>query len=381
MIDLKLIAAFTLMSALVVGCASAAESPAPPGKDLTVYHLGNSLTRCIPLERLAELFKSVDGRYDYGMQLGGGHRLEQHLSMRNHGNAPGEGSYNIKAPYGKWDHAFRNRKFDAVIMQTYKSELDEPEKVRPRWPYYTAGSLQAAGKFIDYARGDVEPGDSPWYRAHPNTENVATDRFYIYAIWPTVGDILEQEGEKTYAGYWRAEYRGEVQACADFFDKLVTRLNERHPDLPVPVRMIPSGHVLAALDVKIREDRLPGIEAFYARNQAYFMKSRRNNKKVSAFNPDEFVRSAGVLNFYADGVHMNDQPHNGRDSGTIGSYATAATHYATLTGESPVGLTVEPYEQFNPEADAELIEAIQETVWDVVNDNPHTGVSPEELSE
>jgi acetyl esterase/lipase len=138
--------------------------------------------------------------------------------------------------------------------------------------------------------------------------------------------------------------------------------------------MVPVGHVMAALDVKIRKGTLPGIERFYARNMPYFIEARNDGSRKPAFNPDAFDPSAGVLNFYADGVHMNDQPHNGPKSGTIGSYVSAITHYATLSGESPVGLTVEPYEQFDAEADAELIKAIQETVWDIVAGHPYTGV-------
>jgi hypothetical protein len=40
--------------------------------------------------------------------------------------------------------------------------------------------------------------------------------------------------------------------------------------------------------------------------------------------------------------------------------------YATLTGDSPIGLSAKPYEQFDGNADAELIAALQETVWTVV---------------
>jgi hypothetical protein len=74
-----------------------------------------------------------------------------------------------------------------------------------------------------------------------------------------------------------------------------------------------------------------------------------------------------VLNFYADGVHMNDQPYNGDDSGTIGSYVAALTIFATLTGNSPVGLTATPYEQFDEKTDGDLVNALQDTVWEVVS--------------
>ena len=66
---------------------------------------------------------------------------------------------------------------------------------------------------------------------------------------------------------------------------------------------------------------------------------------------------------------MNDQPHNGNDSGTIGSYVAALTIFATLTGNRPVGLTVAPYEQFDARMDTALVRALQETVWDVVADH------------
>lgn len=65
---------------------------------------------------------------------------------------------------------------------------------------------------------------------------------------------------------------------------------------------------------------------------------------------------------------------NGEDSGTIGSYVAALTVYSTLSGQSPVGLTTAPYEQFDAKADAGLIEALQETVWEVVSNHPHTGL-------
>ncbi len=361
---------------LLAGCSVwSQDTQAPPlGKDLKVYHLGNSLTRNIPVERLQELFKIEGGSYDYGIQLGGGHQLDQHLSKRNHGNKPGEGKYNLKAPYGEYDNAFKNYKWDAVVMQPYNSELDKAIAVTERWPYWEAGAIQAADEFIKYARAEVDANGKGWHQQHPNTENVATDHFYIYATWPKAAQILEQEGEKTFANFYYQDFESGSQHCKAYFTKLVDALNERHPDLPVPVRLIPVGEVMAELDKKIRTGNLPGIKEFYNRNQAYYMKSRRNNKGKSPYDPDTFDASKGALNFYADGVHMNDQPHNGKDSGTLGSYIAAATIFSTLTGENPVGLSVKPYEMFDTEKDAELIKAIQETIWDVVTTNSQTGV-------
>ncbi len=361
-----------ILTASAAACA--ADARPLPGKTLRVYHLGNSLTRCVPLERLAKLFEAAGGKYEYGMQLGGGHSLDKHLSKRNHGNRPGQGKYNTVKPYGEYDRALSQFTFDALVLQPYRRELDEKLNVRKRWPYVTAGTFQAASAFLDYALARGKPSLGQWDVVPANTENVATRRFYVYATWPSVADVLDREGEKTYAATYAAEYGGGVQCCRDFFVTLVKRLNGAYPDLEVPVRMIPAGEVLAVLDERIRAGKLPGIEAFFQRNQAYFVKSRRNNKKRPAFDPDTFDRSAGVLNLYADNVHMNDQPHNGRDSGTIGSYVAAATIYATLTGGSPAGMTVAPYEQFDAERDAELIRAVQQVVWEVVAGHEYSGV-------
>ncbi len=353
-----------------LGSWAAAEPP--PAKNLQVYHIGNSLTRNIPLERLQELFKSVGGRYEYGTQLGGGMRLNQHLVKRSHGGPPGSGKYNVVQPYGEYDHALRQFKFDALILQPYLEELDAEPKSFKQYPYFHAGAIQSASALIDYASGKTQAGDQRWDRQHANTDHVATDRFFIYATWPRAEAILEQPEVKTYSAYWNARYGGGVQPCRDYFDRLVSGLNARHVDLATPVRMIPAGEVLARLDGMIREERLPGIEAFFERNQAYFIRARGPK---APFNPQTFQRQAGVLNFYADGVHMNDQPHNGDDSGTIGAYTAALTVYSTLSGQSPVGLTAGPYEMFDSELDAALIKSLQQTVWEVVTEHPHTGLA------
>ena len=145
------------------------------------------------------------------------------------------------------------------------------------------------------------------------------------------------------------------------------------------MRVIPVGEVLYELDLAIRAGTLPGVEAFYARPEveAYFADARDadgDGVVTDDFPFDGFDRERGVLNFYADNIHLNDQPHNGADSGTIGAYVAALTHYAVLTGESPVGLTAEPYELLDPTLDAELIAALQRTVFDVVTSDPNTGV-------
>ncbi len=341
---------------------------------MNAYFIGNSLTRNIPLEKLQNLFEYQGIEYSYGTQLGGGHQLDQHLSKRNHGNKPGEGKYNTVEPYGEYDHAFKNYKFDAVILQPYNSELDKAAQITDHWPYFESGAIQAASGFIDYAMGKTKAGAGAWHFEHPNTKHKAANQFYIYATWPRIPQMLDSTNTTSYSDFYYQEYNGGAFHCKGYFDNLVSSLNALHPELKQPVKLIPAGEVLAELDLKIRNGELPGIENFYHRNQSYYKQARRNNKNAPGFNPDTFIRDAGVMNFYADNVHMNDQPHNGDGSGTIGSYCAALTVYAVLSRQSPVGMTAEPYEMFDYQNDIKLIHAIQQIVWEVVISNPLTGV-------
>jgi hypothetical protein len=347
--------------------------PQAVAQDLTVYHIGNSLTRNLPLDRLKALFASAGTTYRYGQQLGPGFRLEMHLINAKPGTPSAKiGRYNLVEPYSQYSDAFKKFTFDAVVLQPFQMPLDLEAKTE-KAPYFTLGDLQAASAFIDYARGKTKPGKGRWDLENPNTDHVACERFYIYATWPGP-EVVQAHQPPNFAAYYAQPYKEGKVSCADFYTQLVNRLNERHPDLPVPVRMIPAGEIFAALDEKIRTGKLPGIAEFYARNQPYFIKARRNNPKPSPFDPDAFDPAAGVLNLFADGIHLNDQPHNGEDSGTIGSYVAALTVFSTLSGKCPVGLTAAPYEQFNAKADAALIEALQQTVWSVVAGHPHSGV-------
>jgi hypothetical protein len=367
---LPLIACFCLAA---IGNLAASDAL---GMNPKVYHLGNSLIRNIPLQRLQQLFEAAGGSYDHGKQLGGGHKLYMHLDKRNWTGDSGTGKFNQVDQYGTYEEALAKHSWDALVMQPYHSPLDEPMTHMKRWPFFKCGSFQAADAFITYALGKTEESDGKRFDQRNAIDRIATERFYIYATWPGAGEVLEQDGEKTYAHYWAQDYnKGEGEHRRAYFADLVQKLNEAHPDLPTPVRMIPAGEVMAVLDEKIRADELPGIEAFFKRNMPYFKKARYSEKNPSPFDPDSFQRDGGILNVYADNVHMNDQPHDGKDSGTIGAYLAALTFYATLSGQSPVGLTAKPYEQFDAEKDAELITALQETVWEVVKNHPHTGLA------
>lgn len=109
-----------------------------------------------------------------------------------------------------------------------------------------------------------------------------------------------------------------------------------------PVWLIPVGQVLHAV---VAEAEAQGIAELTAREQLF------------ARNPD------GAL----DTIHPND----------LGIYIVALTHYAVLYGRSPVGLPNQLNKADGTPAKApspELARRLQEIVWQVVRDQPLTGI-------
>jgi len=385
----------TLISFSVVACTACA---APPGRNIAVYHIGNSLTRGLSVRRLAALFAASGGRYDHGTQLGGGKKLYEHLANRTADGKPFKRNNIQTKKYGDWVDAFQKHTFDAVVLQpsgAWLTDRDPDNEI-------VTGDVEAACGFIAYATG-----------ANP-AKNVATERFYIYGGWTAFTYMLQRkdldadkDGAVSFSEFWDAPYDGNskewvvrVVPNRDFLSKLIAEINERNPDLKHPVLLIPVGEVFAALDVKIRAGRLPGLKQHltrttklvidgkeYPSNFDYYRASRRGKPNArrrhlagTALDPyvdtyTGYVQSAGVFNIYADRVHVNAMPHNGPADGAVGGYIASLTFYTVLTGQSPVGLTAKPWERLDPVADAELVKAIQETVWEVVSTHPLTGLA------
>ncbi len=376
---------------IALGFAALTACAGPPGKDIDVYHVGNSLTRNLSLGRLRALFASAGGSYDHGTRLGGGKKLYEHLAKRLANGKTFRINTIETKPYGDYDHALQKFTFDALVLQPshwWLTDHDPDNDIEK-------GALEAASGFIDYALGKNPAG------------HTATRRFYIYGTWPSLSGIARRkgidadgDGLHSYREFWAAPYdpdqgsAGWTMPNRDFLEKLVRGLNAAHPDLAHPVRLIPAGDVFAALDAQIRAGKLPGVEAHLTRkepitvdgeerpsNYDYYVEARRTGRTGgTVLDPDApgytgFERKLGILNVYADRVHMNDQPHNGDDDGTLGGYIASLTFYAVLSGESPVGLTAEPWERIDPERDAELVKAIQRTVWQVVSRDALTGVA------
>jgi len=359
---------------------------------LEVYFIGNSLTRGLSKERLAWLFEQGGGRLDYGGQGAAGAILHEHWFKERDDGRTWRAENLESAPYGDYDAALSNHSFDALILQPYQYWLqtqpgDEGTNL--------LGDRETIGRFMEYAMGDNPQG------------NVATTTFYIYNTWPRLLGIHYRnpgatddanDYQDSLTGYSFADFYAEPYEVTafwdgprrtvptrDFVEQLMEGIRADFPDLGQPVRLIPVGEVLAVLDEMIRAGTLPGIEAHFTRedNAAYYLDARAGQNAFPAgLQETAFDAAYGVGNFYADRVHMNTQPHNGSQDGTIGAYVAALTMYTVLTGEKPVGLPVTDatggWQRFDPIADAELVTALQEVVWEVVTNDPYTGLMTED---
>lgn len=147
----------------------------------------------------------------------------------------------------------------------------------------------------------------------------------IYAQWPTRG------GE--FARRWLAQpEEGQKPAWGTkaMFEMFTRHMRRDYSDAK-PVRLIPAGHAMYLLDQRIKAGMLPGFDK-------------------------------SVFEFYADGVHLKGP----------GAYVAGTAFFSVLYGESPIGLSVP--EKHYGEMDPEVARQIQLAVWQVVANNPLTGV-------
>lgn len=203
-------------------------------------------------------------------------------------------------------------------------------------PYIGAGStlgtdLAAIDQFIELTRSG------------PSTQT----RFYIYAGWPNAQSwtwpTLDTDA---YQAAWSAPAANNpaqpTTLSAQYFNDLYDDAVAAHPEQSI--YLIPVGQVFARLDQEIRAGQLDGFSSVY--------------------------------DLYRDPVHL---------SYDIGRFIAAMTTYATLFGQSPVGLELPPgfftVDETPGGALSPLVENIAlrnqlaDIVWDVVSGDYRTGVA------
>ena len=350
-----------LIALTLLLCSTAAQAE----ETLRVYHIGNSLTSSLTLDRVYRLFEQRDIDYQFGSQISGGKSLIRHL---NYTNEPGQKwiSWESNLPkgrtflpdpnpydgqpeprFGLYDQALKNPVWDKVVFQIYDSSLHD--------------DVTAISGFMDLA-----------------ISNGTTNGFYVYSTWPNRPRIMDSAGKATdepgnlnYAEAWLRTYTATADDTSkaskwnapsrDYAQKLVDFLNKKYAGLETPIRLIPTGEVLFALDKKIKRGELPGLKELAERNPGMVPGLDENTGFADGINV-----------FYADAIHMNPIPHQGS---TIGIFVMGTTLFTVISGQNPVGLSGSDY-GLDDERDAELIHAIQQTIWDVVTAEPLTGITP-----
>ena len=207
------------------------------------------------------------------------------------------------------DTALPNNNWDAVTMQPYVTSIS------------TVGdSTLATDK--DVIRQMIGLSKSAGKNA--NT------RFFIYATWPNINFAGAAANPLQYENAWLKTTTGATTELTmrnrSYFHDLYVAVHDSEP----AVRVIPAGEVLYSLDKRMRNGEIPGF--------------------------------SNIAGLYGDDYHLN----------ALGSHIVAATAYATMFAESPVGL---PYSDAAPVVTPASLQLMQQTVWDTVKrESESTGV-------
>ena len=349
--------------ALAIGLLAATYALAGTGqhKVMRVYHIGNSLTRSITLDRLHMLMDERGIDYQFGSQLLGGCSLARHWRTRRQGEwtrnwesnkpagdtfEPGEpDSDSLPKRFGPYDQALRDFQWDALVLQPVGNG--------------TGAEFQAMQDFISFA-----------------LEHGATKHVFLYSTWCGRPAIRDEAGRRTgvqsidYQALWErtppGEDADEARSLRQARHEMMARVNAAFAGkLEEPVRIIPMGEVFCELDKRLKAGQIPGLAELCARAP----------ERIPGWDPQTGA-AAGANILYADGIHPVANPHL---DGNISNYTIALTHCAVLTGKSPMGLSGRAY-GLDDEEDATLIKALQGTVWDVVTNHPYAGIRQDESS-
>ncbi len=156
----------------------------------------------------------------------------------------------------------------------------------------------------------------------------AAAQVFIYAQW-----MARDKGDFDVA--W-TQPGGTAPGTRDYYERFVLDLRVACPNMK-PCRLIPVGHAMYLLNQKIKAGQVPGFH--------------------------------DIREVYNDGIHLNN----------IGAYIAGLSFFATLYGETPIGLPAEPYQpqpgHRGSIITSELARIIQETVWETVATHPLSGVT------
>lgn len=281
-------------------------------KPFRVYMVGNSVTDAVNYQGLQKMAESRGYQWTWGRHMIPGAPLPWLWKSQDSGFS--------QDPFGRSRQALTDFAWDAVTLQPFDRHLRDDQG---------DADIPAALEMIDLA-----------VKKNPKT------KLFIYARWPRMThrgkgyefdknaydpnldrSQIDLTRVDTYADRWNAKYTGnwdETNESRDYFETLRRELQAARPGLKDQIRLIPVGHVFAALDQKMKAGKVPGYTSIYQ--------------------------------VYNDAIHM----------GRLGTYIVGATFFASLTGQSPVGLPATTHGPLPPV----VVPVVQQTVAEVVRKTP-----------
>lgn len=276
-------------------------------RTVRVFFIGNSVTDTVNYRGLAELAKSRGITQVWGRHMIPGAPLF-YLWREKNGFT--------ETPFGPTQSALVKYPWDIVTVQPFDRHLTNDKD---------EGDIANIQHMLDLA-----------IARNPDVQ------FYVYARWPRItrdgksfsydkndydprkpGSGVALENPDAWLSRWNAKYTGgwdNTNESRDYFEQVVAALNKANPELSRPVRLIPVGHAMAALDKQMQAGLVPGYHSIYQ--------------------------------LYRDAIHLN----------MPGSYLVGCVFFATLYGQSPLGLPSQPYGRIEPTT----VTAIQRATWGVI---------------
>jgi hypothetical protein len=289
-----------ITACILSGFAASARAQTAPDADsgvLRAFHIGNSLTYgVLTFPHAVDILSSPARRYVYGMQVLWGAPLSAIIDQQDTPSVKSDA-------FGTYPHALASFTWDVVTLQPSFAVMEGPK-----------GDLAMARQLALLALAKSPQA-----------------QIYIYETWPSIG---EKAPPGAYAAMWNRTYTpgawDKALYSQDYCSRLVTALRQALPT-GKPVRLIPVGHVLAALDTLARAGSIPGL--------------------------------TGIESIYRDGTHLIE----------TGNFAAICTWYAVLRGEDPSHI---PASLIPASLSPELARTICQTAWSTVTHDPFSGVAP-----
>ena len=273
----------------------------------SIYFIGNSVTDTVQYDKFLAMARAAESEVEIGRHTIPGSPLSWTWEH------PDGGSWSEE--HGPFLKALSSRSWNVLSLQPFDRQLDGDAD---------SDAVMGANFIREALKGTPEK----------------ELRVLVYSRWPRRDD----ENASTFYGrsfgdqwdrqYVNPSYDG-ANETRDYFEQVLENWRSQFPGLQID--LVPVGDVLARLDEKIAEGKVPEIQA--------------------------------ITDLYSDSIHFDrkDPP------GYVGSYIVALTFYSTIFGQSPEG--DETFTHWGIE-NPDLARALQETVWEVVSSHPQSGVKP-----